>query len=240
MERVFIAPVLMSTTTVTLGDVANTIFIEGRITKLDGDLNGRLTIVGNEKVRLSGNVRYVDDAGRTAMNNGGDYTKPYQRNDQYKGNSVLGIIARDDVLFTNGMPAQAEVNATLLSAMGRVGIDGFRIDTNGEPIKDVYYGLTPEQREREEAYNQTAYKASAFKKESLRRLGGIVSNDRILETYIKAKSDGTSTVDSGFKRGNMRFDYNLLFNPPPNFVNVPRPVAISIAPVYFVRGGYDE
>ncbi len=239
-EKVYVAPVLMSTTTVTLGDVANTMYIDGRITRLDGDLNGRLTIVGNEKVRVTGNLRYVDDAGQTAMLNGGDYTKSYQRNDKYKGNSVLGIIARDDVLLTNGMPTQAEVNATMLSTTGRVGIDGFQIDTGGEPIKDHYFGLSPAEREREQAYDQTSYKSSSFKKESLRRLGGIVSNDRILETYIKPRADGTSAVDAGFKRGNMRFDFNLLFNPPPNFVNVPRPVAISIAPVYFVRGGYDE
>jgi len=239
-EKVYVAPVLMSTTNVTLGDVANTMYIDGRITKLDGDLNGRLTIVGNEKVRVTGNLRYVDDAGRTAMLNGGDYTKPYQRNEAYKGNSVLGIIARDDVLLTNGLPTQAEVNATMLSTTGRVGIDGFQIDTTGEPIKDHYFGLSAPEIEREQAYDQTSYKSSSYKKESLRRLGGIVSNDRILETYIKPRADGTSAVDAGFKRGNMRFDFNLLFNPPPNFVNVPRPVAISIAPVYFVRGGYDE
>jgi hypothetical protein len=239
-EKVFVAPVLMSTTNVTLGDAANTVYIDGRITKLDGDLNGRLTIVGNEKVRVTGNLRYVDDAGQTAMLNGGDYTKAYQRNEKYKGNSVLGIIARDDLLLTNGLPTQAEVNATMMSAAGRVGIDGFQIDTTGEPIKDHYFGLSPEERDREQAYDQTSYKSGSYKKESLRRLGGIVSNDRILETYIKPRADGTSAVDAGFKRGNMRFDFNLLFNPPPNFVNVPRPVAISIAPVYFVRGGYDE
>jgi hypothetical protein len=239
-EKVFVAPVLMSTTNVSLGDAANTIYIDGRITKLDGDLNGRLTIVGNEKVRVTGSIRYVDDSGRTAMLNGNDYSKPYMRNDQYNGNSVLGVIARDDVLLTNNMPTQAEVNATMMSAMGRVGIDGFQIDDTGEPVKDVYYGLTDEEKEREKAYNQTGYASSSFRKESLRRLGGIVSNDRILETYIRPRSDGTSIVDSGFKRGNMRFDFNLLFNPPPNFVNVPRPVAISIAPVYFVRGGEDE
>jgi hypothetical protein len=43
-------------------------------------------------------------------------------------------------------------------------------------------------------------------------------------------------VDSGFKRGRMMFDINLLFNPPPNFIEVPRPVVTSIAPIYVVRG----
>jgi hypothetical protein len=70
----------------------------------------------------------------------------------------------------------------------------------------------------------------------MRRIGGIISNDRILETYVLPGSGGTSYVDAGFKRGTMRYDFNLMFNPPPNFVEVPRPVAISIAPVYFVRG----
>ena len=219
---------------------ANTIYIDGRITKLDGDLNGRVTIVGNEKVRVTGNLRYVDDDGDTAMLNGGDYTKPYTRNDQYDGNSVLGIIARDDVLLTNGMPAQAEVNATMLSTTGRVGIDGFQIDASGEPVKDVV--LRPLGRGERSASKPTTARATttAFTKDSLRRLGGIVCNDRILETYIQPRGDGTSYVNSGFKRGSMRFDFNLLFNPPPNFVEVPRPVEISIAPVYFMRGGYDE
>ena len=42
-------------------------------------------------------------------------------------------------------------------------------------------------------------------------------------------------MDAGFKRGNMKFDINLLFNPPPNFVEVPRPVLTYYAPIFFVR-----
>jgi len=236
-EQQYFAPEFVDETYLTLGDTANTMYIDGRITRLEGDLNGRLTIVGNEKVRITGDIRYVDGEGDPAMLNGDDYTQPYTRNTDYNGKSVLGVIARDDVVFTRSMPSQAEVNATLLSAFGRIGIDGFQIDENGVPVKDVYYGLTAEEKLKEQAYDQTSYRSRTFTKDSLRRLGGIVSNDRILETYIKARRDGTSTVDSGFKRGSMRFDFNLLFNPPPNFVNVPRPVVTSIAPVYFVRNG---
>jgi hypothetical protein len=204
-----------------------------------GDVKGRLTLVGNESVRITGNIRYVDGEGDTAMNNGSDYSQAYTRNEEYEGNSVLGIIARNDILFTESMPSSAEVNATLLAATGRVGIDGFRINESGQPVADPYYGLTPEERAREEAYDQTSYDHDRFRKESLRRLGGIISNDRILETFVQPRGDGTSYVDSGFKRGSMRFDFNLLFNPPPNFVEIPRPVVTSIAPVYFVRN-HDE
>ncbi|MHC4490855.1 MAG: hypothetical protein ACYTDU_04440 [Planctomycetota bacterium] len=234
-EQEFFEPTLVDTTYVDLGDAANTVFIDGRITRLYGDINGRVTVVGNEKVRVTGNLRYIDDDGDAAMLNGSDYTQAYQRNEDYNGDSVLGVIARDDILFTASMPNQAEINATLLSAQGRVGIDGFAITEAGEPTKEDYYGLTAEERAKEEAYDETIYKARRFRKDSLRRIGGLISNDRILETYIRPRSDGTSYVDAGFKRGKMRFDFNLMFNPPPNFVEVPRPVVTSIAPIYFVR-----
>jgi hypothetical protein len=234
-EQQFFEPTLVDTTYVDLGDAANTVFIDGRVTRLYGDINGRVTVVGNEKVRITGNLRYVDDQGDTAMLNGGDYREPYQRNEEYHGDSVLGVIARDDILFTSSMPENAEINATLLSAQGRVGIDGFAITEAGEPTKDYFYGLTDAERLKEEAYDATSYETRRFRKDSLRRIGGLISNDRILETYIRPRSDGTSYVDAGFKRGKMRFDFNLMFNPPPNFVEVPRPVVTSIAPVYFLR-----
>ncbi|MCK6458259.1 MAG: hypothetical protein L6Q95_00005 [Planctomycetes bacterium] len=229
-------PVQVSETYIDLGDGANTIYIDGRITKLSGDINGRVTVVGNEKVRVTGNLRYVDDEGDKAMLNGGDYTKPYARNEAYDGKSVLGVVARDDVLMTDSLPTQAEINATLLSATGRVGIDGFQINDLGEPVKNWRYGLTAAEIETENAYRYTGTTNYTFKYESLRRIGGLISNDRILETYVLPGSGGTSYVDAGFKRGTMRYDFNLMFNPPPNFVQVPRPVAISIAPVYFIRG----
>ncbi len=221
---------------VSLGpDVSGTIFVDGRITRLYGDLNGRLTIVGNEKVRVTDNIRYVDKDGQTTMLNGGDYTRPYERNPDYQGTSVLGVIARDDLLLTRKMPSSAEVNATLLSVEGRVGIDGFAIKNDGEPTKDYKYGMTAEEKDIENNYNKTGYKTRRFKKDSLRRIGGIISNDRILETYIRPDSNGNAYVDAGFKRGSMKFDINLLFNPPPNFIQVPRPVIQFFTPVFVVR-----
>ena len=213
----------VDTTFIDLNEDAGTIFIDGRITKLSGDVHGRLTIVGNEKVRLTGSIRYVDGDGDTAMLHGDDYTRPYERNPDYDGNSVLGVIARGDVLFTRGMPQQAELNATLMSADGRVGIDGFRITAEGEPDKGYLTGLSNEEQERERAYNRTSDETRRFRRESLRRIGSLISNDRILETYMRRRH-GTSTVDSGFKRGSIRFDVNLLFDPPPNFAEMPRPV----------------
>ncbi len=235
IETVFIPPTFVNTQTVSLDSTSCVIFIDGRITSLQGDIQGRVTLVGNETVRITGDLRYVDSEGDTAMLDGDKFNQPYVRNEEYDGNSVLGVIAREDILFTDSMSLMAEVNATLLAANGRVGIDGFQINEAGQPVPDPYYGLTPEERRKEEAYDRTSYDHDSFRKESLRRLGGIISNDRILETFVQPRGDGTSYVEAGFKRGSMRFDFNLLFNPPPNFVEVPRPVTISIAPVYLMR-----
>ncbi|MHC4339656.1 MAG: hypothetical protein ACYSX0_05530 [Planctomycetota bacterium] len=232
----FFYPQEMSETFVTLSDAAGTIYIDGRITELEGDLNGRVTVVGNEKVRITDSIRYVDDEGDTAMLNGDSYTQPYQRNSDYAGDSTLGVIARDDVVLTGHVPDEAEINGTLMSTTGRVGIDGFAIRETGEPTTDYYYGLTDTEQQIEENYDRTSYRTTRFAKDSLRRVGGIISNDRILETYIRNRSDGTSYVHSGFKRGRMKFDVSLLFNPPPNFVEVPRPVVTYYAPVFFMRG----
>jgi hypothetical protein len=126
-----------------------------------------------------------------------------------------------------------------MSVTGGGGADAILLDENGDPVpynssnRKKY--LTPEQQETEELYDKTTWKTKSYIKESLRRIGGIISNNRIVETYIKAAKDGTASVAAGFKRGAMRFDFNLLHNPPPNFVEVPRPVLAYFAPVFLVR-----
>jgi hypothetical protein len=170
------------------------------------------------------------------MLNGKDYTQPYVRNPLYDGNSVLGVIARDDIVFTNDMDLSSEVNGAFMSVEGRVGIDGFQIDRYGEPTKNIYYGLTYEERLKEWAYHSSKeFSSQRFRKESLRRIGGVISDTRITETYIRARSDGTAYVDSGFKRGAMQFDINMIKSPPPAYVVIPRPVLVNFAPVLFLR-----
>jgi len=235
----YAAPVALTSQTFSVVD-GGVIYVDGRILGLSGDLYGRVTVVGNEKARITGSIRYIDSKGRTAMLNGGDATLSYGRNTAYQGDSVLGVIARGDILFTSTMPTSSEVNATLMSVEGRVGSDALLIDKSGEPVQDSSTNrslyLTPEQIAIEALYDKTTWKTRTFVKDSLRRIGGVISNNRIVETYIKAAKDGTATVAAGFKKGAMRFDFNLLHNPPPNFVEVPRPVMSYVAPVFLVRG----
>ena len=131
---------------------------------------------------------------------GADVGDPYQRNPDYDGNSVLGVIAKDDILYTWEMPDRAEINGTLLSVEGRVGTDGILLDENGHPFRDTDAQrlrlLSPTEYALEEAYDLSFnYRSEPFVKESLRRLGGLISEERIVETFIKGRSDGTAFVD---------------------------------------------
>jgi hypothetical protein len=244
-EHKYVPPIALGDQHVFVDDVAGTVYIDGRVTSLAGELNGRLTIVANEKVRITDDIRYVDDNGQTTMLNGSSTNEPYVRNPDYTGSSVLGVLARDDIVFTSGMPDRAEINATLMSVEGRVGTDGLWIDADGNPVKDSWWArkqiLTPEEFDKELSYDKSGnYRTRPFVKDSLRRIGGLISNERIIETFIQARKDGTAYVDAGFKRGAMRYDFNLQFNPPPNFVEIPRPVVAAFVPVFFVRNNDDK
>jgi len=240
-EEFFVSAVSLPKQKFTLSeDKGSTLYVDGRVLRMQGDLKGRLTVVGNESVRISNNIRYVDSKGELAMKNGSDYTKTYERNEKYTGHTVLGVIAREDVLFTSKMPLSAEINGTLMSVNGRVGVDGFWAKEDGELAKDSSSArktyLTAERERQERAYDQYSnWRTKTFVGDSLRRIGGVISNNRIMETYVTVDKDGMSKVDAGFKRGNMKFDINLLFNPPPNFVEVPRPVLTYMVPVMMVR-----
>jgi hypothetical protein len=237
---VYMPPVPQAYMHVWVGDDPGLIFIDGRITKIEGDLNGRVTVVSTDKVRITDDIRYVDDSGNTAMINGSSYTDPYERNPDYTGDSVLGIIARDDILFTHSMPNSAEINGTLMSVEGRVGSDALWITADGEIVQDSKTArkklLTQEEQTTEDAYDRTGtYPTKSFIKDSLRRLGGLISHDRIVETYVQSRKDGTAYVAAGFKRGSMQFDYNMLNSPPPFFIEIPQPVAIAFTPVLLVN-----
>ena len=179
-----------------------------------------------------------------------DYREQYRSSPPV---SVLGVIAKDSVVFAREMSSNSEINGTLLSVEGRVGIDGFWADdTTGELYRDYYNRskdswptrekyLSPEQQQVERAYDRDGFiKTRLFKYQSLRRLGGIISNNRVMETYVKAdKKTGMSLVDAGFARGKMMFDMNLRFNPPPNFIEIPMPEVRSFLPIHIVREGED-
>ena len=80
---------------------------------------------------ITGSLVYVDGDGDSAYRNGGDHSLPYEPNDDYEGSSVLGVIANNEILYTDSIPNDFELNGSFLSRTGRVGITGIKLDEDG-------------------------------------------------------------------------------------------------------------
>ncbi|MCC6670784.1 MAG: hypothetical protein IT458_06980 [Planctomycetes bacterium] len=177
------------------------IYLKGDVRKMAGQLNGRVSLITSGKVRLTGSVQYVDDAGQTRMANGVDPTQPYTDNPSYAGNSLLAVMAKGDIVYAKECPERMEVNASLISAGGAVGFEGITVSVDGREVSTSL-----------DTRNAT------YVRDSLRRLGGIVSRYRPVATYI----DEYGNLGAGFETGESVMDQNLLLtsgnNAPPPFM----------------------
>lgn len=189
------------------------IFSGGEILRLEGEVIGRLTIASAESIRITGNIVYQDEEGDAAMLNGDKPWLPYEENPDYDNRATLGVIAQKDVLYTTSVPENFELHAALLAVTGRVGIEGITLDADGNVT----------------AYDQLLDpfgdpRGGTFKKNSIRRFGGITTALRPVETYVE------SGILSGFNTGRSAFDRNLIDGPPPFFLtrNRPRFLATSL------------
>ena len=183
------------------------VFSEANILALSGDVVQRLTIASGGSVTITGNLLYKDAEGDTAYLNGDKPWLPYSPNPAYEAIASLGVIAAQDVLYSRSMPSNAEINCSALAMRGRVGIDGIVLDSDGEVT--AYNKFTDE-------WGRPI--SAKFQKNSLRRLGGITTAGRPVETVVKSGS-----IVSGFNIGQSVFDIGLLEAPPPYFLAQPTP-----------------
>ena len=99
------------------------------------------------------------------------------------------------------------------SADGRTGTGGRRpdLETNGEKfgLSSLSYDTTPD---------------NTYVKDSIRRLGGIVTNERPVSTLL----GDDFKVQAGFKTGVSIFDRKLMFRPPVGFPERRRPKRIAV------------
>lgn len=186
------------------------LYFAGPVRKLSGRVDGRMTVVTNQTARITGSVQYVDANNRTRMNNGTNPNLPYEPNPDYNGSSVLAVMARDDVIYSRDLPQQVEINGALITTEGTVAFDGLTIATNGETVTHQLASGTT---------------AATYRKDSLRRLGGIVSKERPVSTYV----DGNNNVVAGFSRGRSTMDQSMSFQngggiAPPGVMTEDRPV----------------
>lgn len=172
------------------------IFVTGDVQEIRGDVIGRVTIASGGDIRIRHNIRYRDEKNRTAYLYGTNQTKPYTPNPKYEGDATLGLIARRDIVYARNVPSVLEVNASMVAVTGRVGLEGLQFDADG---------------------NITGI-ARSFTKNSIRRLGGITSARRPVETWVK-----NGKVKSGFRSGASVFDIGVIGHPPPFFLSMPEP-----------------
>ncbi len=190
------------------------IFADGPIKFMSGEIVERLTIATEADMRITGNVQYVDGDGDTAYINGENPALPYRANSNYENDATLGMIARHDVIYGREVPFNFEINGAILSIEGRVGVEGIELDSDGEVT----------------SFNQLVDQwgeptSGEFVKNSIRRLGGVVTAHRPLDTVVSG-----GRMRAGFGVGTSVFDESLINAPPPDFLTreVPRFFAINI------------
>jgi hypothetical protein len=178
------------------------LYVNTDITSLRGELDARVTVACTGKITITGNLRYVDANGDPIYLNGlsqNPLNEPYVANPDYDGNAVLGVIANGDILYSHSVPDWLEINGTFFSATGRYGLPGLTFTSDGRYV--------------------TSYD-STFRKRGFRRLGGIITDLRIVSTVVNSRGQ----VLSGFDNGTSRFDQRLRNDPPPHFLAVNRPL----------------
>jgi hypothetical protein len=164
-------------------------YFEGPVRALAGPVQDRLSIVTNGDVKITGSLQYVDAANHTRMSNGLDPNSSYDPNPAYQGNAVLGVMSNGDIRYANSMPDDVEINASLVSKNGTVAYEGITVTNNGDTVD--YAGPNA---------NHVRLK------DSLRRLGGVVSRYRPVASYVA----NNGNVYAGFQHGASQMDRNLM------------------------------
>jgi hypothetical protein len=169
-------------------------------------LDGSVTLVSGDDIRIRDSIQYAhpDQNGnlQSAYLNGDDYSQDYIPNPNYGGASVLGLIANDEISYeTNYLPQNTEINATMLAKGRNVFAKGIRVASSGSVSES----------------------GTAYVRDSLRRLGGLISNRRPVSSYV----DGNNAVTRGFIRGKTVFDRRQLVNPPRGFPTLNRPRVLA-------------
>ena len=112
-----------------------------------------------------------------------------------------GAHGEDDIEYNHHIPNRAEVNATMLAKGGHVRVEGVHVHSDGEVHEE----------------------SGGFVNMSLRRLGGIISNERPVSAFI----DSNNAVTRGFIYGKSVFDRRQLVNPPRGFPTLNRPRLVA-------------
>jgi hypothetical protein len=169
-------------------------------------LDGSFTIASGDDIEIRDTIQYgkLDPLNQlqTAFLNGADQTKEYEKNPNYTGTSVLGLIAHDDIQITSNVPDQFEMNATVLTVNGEFRVNGTDVNSAG---------------------TVSATSSGSFVKTGMRSLGGVISNQRPVTTFV----DSSNTVTRGFRAAKTVYDVRQRTNPPRGFPTLNKPRVLA-------------
>jgi hypothetical protein len=98
------------------------------IAGIKGELNGRVTVCCESSISISADLVYEDDNDQKALlfdPGTSDPDKKYLPNENYTGTSALGMIAKNDILYTGiDDDADLQVNAAMIALTGDIKYSG--------------------------------------------------------------------------------------------------------------------
>jgi len=182
-----VAGTFVSTNTYAAAD--SIFFISDNVRALAGNLNGKCSIITTHDVLVTGSLRYRDSSGQYAYLNGLSNVLAYTPNPAFVRNHALGVIAKGDIRYARTSPAIMEVNGSLISTNGMVGMEGIVLDNAGNP----------------------SLSGSQSLKTSLRRFGTIMAAKRPVSSLL----NNMNQVIHGFQEGQSEYDEGLITYLPP-------------------------
>jgi hypothetical protein len=171
------------------------IYAQGEITSLTGELNGRVSVVTEGNVWLPADLQYEDNYGQKPYiynPAGGD--NDFIPNPLYKGDSVLGVISANNILFTGA--TDTDLNLIL---------NGYFATGVGTKQSDFYWG----------SFRWWQTYPDYNNKENLRLYGSIISYGY----HYKGWGSAGGGWAGGYKTS--AFAYDRL--KPPHFLTIKKP-----------------
>ena len=113
------------------------LYFEGDVS-VEGAVVDSLTVASRGSITITSDIVYQDADGDPAQLNGKDVSQPYIPNPDYDNRAALGLVAHNNVVISNSVPDNFEVNGSLMALTGTVAIDAWLSGDYGSFLKDSY------------------------------------------------------------------------------------------------------
>jgi len=198
---------------------------EDDIPYLQGNVGGRITVISEKgEVFITDDIVYVDQDGDPAVSltsNG------LEENDNYDGNSSLGVIAKKNVYLTNASNANAYGSATgdddlLICGAFASGVGGSDSDGSVSWLPDGTYVYVWDANGRKHKVD-----ALGTRFDKLAIYGALLADGNSATGLAHWKGYTTGSGGAGYGQSFMKYDQRLMTNPPPHYLEVNMPLYVG-------------